>query len=596
MKKREEIAEQYKLNLKELFETDEDFLKELETLNKEIKEITKYEGIVLENENNLEKVLNLSEELEIRIERIFIYAHLLNDFDLEEEVGNLYYGKAYKLYKDYQNMAAYIVPELLKEDYEKIEELMKKNTNLKKYEIMLKDIYRTKEHILGKSEELILTKLSETFGSSEDAYSKLVDVDLTFGEVKNEKGEMVELSESNYKSLIEVNDRNVREKVFKKFYQGYKSIINTISELLASNVKKDNILADIRKYKSSRDASLDSNNIDKKVYETLIDAINSNLDIIYKQWNIRKKVLKLDELHLYDTNVSLVAEYDKKYTYEEAAELIKNALEVLGEDYSAVLKRSFEEQWIDVMPNKNKRSGAYCTNAYLTHPYVLTNFDGRYGDVSTIAHELGHAMHYYYAAKNNHYVDYNYKIFVAEVASQVNEILLNLYILDNSTDKKEKLFVLDELIKHFKASVVRQTMFAEFESIIHEKEQEGVILTCKTLCDLYYDLNKKYYGNEIIVDEEIKYEWSRIPHFYYNFYVYQYATGYIAALKIASDIFNKKKDSLENYLKFLKLGSTVDPVSSLKIAGVDLTDKKVFKDAFLEFEREMQEFVKLIEE
>ncbi len=595
MKKRDEIEEKYKINIGELFENENAFLEEVKTVDKKIKEIKKYEGHLLQDAKTLYETLELSEALEKKVERIFVYAHIINDFDLAEEKGNEYYGTAFKLYQELSVFTSYITPELLESDYSTIEKYIQENVNLKKYENVLKEIYRNKKHILGKKEETLINTLSELINAPEDVYGKLVDVDLKFENVKDENGELVELNEVSHKILMESKNREVRKNTFKTFYRGYKSVINTTSELLASCVKKNNRIAKIRDYEDAMTASLEASNVNKKVYKALLEALEENLNIIHRQWNIRKKVLHLEELHLYDTTVSLVANYEKKYSYEEASDLIKKALEILGSDYSNVLSQAFENRWIDVFPNENKRSGAYCTCCYETHPYVVTNFNERYGDVATLTHELGHAIHYYYAAKNNQYCDYNYTIFVAEVASQVNEALLAMHILKNSDNKKEKLFVLDELIKHFKSSVVRQTMFAEFESKIHEYEQNGKVLTTNTLCDLYYNLNKKYYGEEIVVDEEIRYEWSRVPHFYYNFYVYQYSTGYIAALKIATDIFNKKEHALENYMNFLGLGSTKDPVESLKVAGVDLTDKQTFKEAFQEFNREMDELETLLE-
>lgn len=595
MKTRDQIQEKYKVNIKEMFETEEEFLNEIAVLNDDIKKISDYEGHILQDANHLLKLLELSEELDKKVERVYIYANINNDFDLGNERSNENYGKAFKLYQEYSTLSSFVVPELLESEFNVIEKYICEEPKLKRFERFLKEIFRVKKHVLSKKEEYIISKFSDILKASEDAYSKLTDVDLTFGKVKDENNKTVELSESNWAELIESKDRNVRKKVFKKFFGAYHSIINTTNELLATNVKKNNILANIRNYPSALEAALDSNNIDIKVYNSLMDAINENLNIIYRQWEIRKKVLGITDLHLYDTYVPLVEEYDKKYTYEEGSRLILDALRVLGEDYSAILTQSFNENWIDVFPNKNKRGGAYCTCCYMAHPYVLTNFNGRYGDVSTIAHELGHAMHYYYALKNNEFSDYGYSIFVAEVASQVNEILLALHVLNTSEDKKEKIFILDELIKHFKSSVVRQSMFAEFERTIHAKEQEGEVLTCANLCSTYYDINKKYFGNGVIVDDEIRYEWSRIPHFYYNFYVYQYSTGYIAALKIANDIYNRKENALENYMKFLKLGCTVDPVASLKVAGVDLTYKKTFDDAFDMFNKQMDEFEKMIE-
>ncbi len=590
MEIREKISSKYKINTKDLFENEKEFLEELEKIKNSISEISKFEGHILDSSDNLLNLLNLSNDFEKRIERLYIYAHLNNDFDLSDQKGNENLGKVLKIYDKYGELSAYIIPELLTKDYGIVKKMVEENENLKPFNRMLKSIYDKKKHFLSKEEELILNKVSESFRLPENAHSKLLDVDLTFGKIKDESNKSIELTISNYAKYIESFDRNVRKNCFKTYYKGFDSIKNTSGELLSSEVKMNNRIAEIRKYNSALEASLLENDVDPKVYDTLINAIHSNMNTIHKQWEMRKEVLKLKDMHLYDTYLPLIDGYEKNYNFDEAKELIKNALAVLGEDYSKVLNEAFENNWIDVYPTKNKRSGGYCTACYLAHPYVFLNFDGRYDEVSTIAHELGHAMHYYYAIKNNTFEDYSYSIFVAEVASQVNELLLSFYMLDNSQDTEEKLFIIDELIKRFKASVVRQTMFAEFEKYMHEEEQNGGTLTTQSLSEKYYELNQKYYGKDVVVDKEIALEWSRIPHFYYNFYVYQYSTGYIAALKIAKDIYNKKENSLNNYLKFLSLGCTIDPVASLKVAGVDLTDIKNYDDAFNEFEKEINEF------
>lgn len=596
MKTRAEIDDKYKINLTDLFESDNEFKNEIKSLEKDVEKISEYENHLLDNSDKLLEFLKLSDDLDIRLEKVFLYAHINNDCDLENKTYNEFYGMANKIYTKYSSLIAFFTPELLKQDYSIIDNFIKENEGLKKYERYLKEIYRMKEHMLSKEENLIITNLYETMDIAENAYSKLTDVDLKFGKIKLQNGEEVELTESNWPSLIESKNREDRKNVFNKFFNGYKSIINTTSELMSGKVKTNNALSRIYKYNNALEKSLDVNNIDIKVYNTLIESINENLDTLHRQWKIRKDVLKVDELHLYDTYVPLVKDYEKKYSYEDAKEIILDTASLLGEDYKSTMQRFFDEKWIDVYPNKNKRGGAYCTCFYDTHPYVLTNFDSKYDDVSTIIHEFGHGMHYYYAQNNQEYVDYNYSIFVAEVASQVNEILLALNILNKTEDKNEKIFILDVLMKHFKSSVARQTMFAEFEKIMHDKDSNGEILTYQTLCNDYYELNKKYFGEDIVVDDEIRYEWSRIPHFYYNFYVYQYSTGYIAALKIASDIFNKKEGALDKYLEFLSLGCTKDPVESLKVAGVDLTNKETFNDAFKEFNKEMDEFESLIKE
>lgn len=593
MKTRVEIDKKYKIDLKDLFKNDEEFLKEVEHLNKKIEEFEKFQGHLLDDDKTLLEFLKLDDEISAKLEVCYVYAHLNNDFDLGEKRSNEFFGKAVKLYNKYSTNISYVIPELLQNDYKIIEKFINENKDLKQYERMLKNIFKEKSHFLSKEEERVLSVINDSFRTPENAYSKLLDADLTFESIKDENGKKVELTSSNWAKYLESKNRNVRKNAFKKFYKSYINIRNTTTELLASEVKNNNNIAKLRKYDSALSASLESNDVNPQIYNTLINHIHNNLKKTYKYWDLRKKILGVSNLHIYDTYVPMVDANEKEYSFEEAKELVLNALSILGDDYTKVLNKAFDNNWIDVFPTKNKRSGGYCTAVYNSHPYVFLNFDNRYGEVSTVAHELGHAMHYYYSIKNNNYVDYSYSIFVAEVASQVNEIILSDYMIKNSKNKQEKLFVLDELLKRFKASVIRQAMFAEFEKEIHEKEQNGVVLTSEYLNDLYYKLNKLYYGPSVEIDKEIAFEWERIPHFFYNFYVYQYSTGYIAALKIAKDIINKKENALENYLKFLSLGCTMDPVSELKVAGVDLTKDEVYNEAFEEFEKEIEEFEKI---
>lgn len=592
MKQRNEIDEKYKIDTSELFKDNNEFEKELGLVEEEISNISKYSGKIM-NDDNLYEMLSLDEKLTRRIMRLYTYAHLNNDFDLSENIYNEYVSKVLFIYNKYSSLASFIVPELLENDYKIIENKILHDSRLKEYELYLKNIFRLKEHTLSKDEEYIISKLVTPYDNFENAFSKLTDVDLKFGKIKVD-GKNVELNPILYYSLQESSNRSIRRTSFKKFYKGYESIINTNSELITGNVKKNNALAEVRKFKSALERSLINNDIDPKVYEALLNSINKNINIIHKQWEVFFEAIKISDPHIYDIGCPVVSGYEKKYTFEEGKELVLKALKVMGDDYLNIIKKAFDERWIDVYPTLNKRSGGYCTNCYETHPYVFLNFDGRIHEVSTIIHELGHAMQYYYASKYNNYPNSDYSIFVAEVASQVNEILLNLYIINNSKDANEIKTIYANLIKQFKGSVVRQSMFAEFEKTIHEADQKGTPLSVDYLNSVYYKLNKKYYGKNIKVDKEIKYEWSRIPHFYYNFYVYQYATGYIAALKIATDIYNKKEGSLEKYLKFLKLGSTLSPVESLKVAGVDLTKEESFDAAFVEFDRQLEDFKKII--
>lgn len=591
MKTRDEIDSKYKINTSELYESDEKFEEELNIVTNEIDKISSFDGKIMDGDN-LYNVFSLDEKLSRKLFRLYTYAHINNDVDLSVNKYNEYVSKVLYIYNKYSSLSSYIVPELLQHEYKDIQNKIDSDKRLEDYRLTLKNIFRLKKHTLNKNEELIITKLVTPYDYFENAFSKLTDVDLKFGKIKV-NGKTEELNPILFYSLQESKDRNIRKNSFKKFYKGYESIINTNAELIIGNVKKNNALSEVRKFNSALERALTNNDIDVNVYNSLLNSIDRNINVIHKQWDIFFKTLNISDPHIYDIGCPIVENYEKKYTYEEAKDMIIKSLAVMGPDYVNIIKKAFEERWIDVYPNKNKRSGGYCTNCFETHPYVVINFDERFSEVSTIIHELGHAMQYYYASKCNKYPDSDYSIFVAEVASQVNEILLKLYLINNSKDKNEIKTIYGNLIKQFKSSVVRQTMFAEFEKIIHEEDQKGTAISVDFLNSTYYKLNKKYYGKGIKVDKEIQFEWSRIPHFYYNFYVYQYATGYIAALKIASDIYNKKEGALENYLKFLKLGSTKDPIESLKIAGVDLTISSSFDDAFKEFDRELNEFEKL---
>ena len=355
-------------------------------------------------------------------------------------------------------------------------------------------------------------------------------------------------------------------------------------------------MAKIRGYKGAREAALDSNFVDNKIYDNLVATVNKHLDIMDDYYAMKREVMGLPEIHIYDIYSRLVPSYDKKYNFEEAKNIVLEALSVLGDDYVNNLKKAFDERWIDIYPNKGKTGGAYERGCYKTHPYVLLNFNGKFNDVSTIAHELGHAMHSYYSDKNNDYAHHQYEIFVAEVASQVNEILLAKYLLNKSTDRNEKLYILDNLMETFKGSIIRQTMFAEFEDLMHKEEAKGTVLTSDFLSDNYYKLYQKYSGKNMISDKEIRYEWARIPHFYYDFYVYQYSTGLASACFIANNILNKKEGFLEKYLKFLSLGGSMDPVDELREAGVDISKPEVIEEALNMFKETIEEFKNIYSE
>jgi len=591
-KKRQEFESVYKWNVKDLYKSDEEFLKELELLDKEIEKIKEYQGKILKSSKYLLDLLKLDTNISRRIEKAYIYAHINNDADTLDTNYQELYGKIVNVYTKYLELSSYIVPELLESDYSIIEKYIKEEKELEEYERMLKHIFREKEHILSKEVEGVLSSLSKVMSNSEEIFEALTDSDFKYDDIEVD-GKKVELTESNYSVYLRSTDRKTRKQAFDSLYKTYGEFKNTIAKTLKGEVEKNTVNAKLRKFNSSLEASLFNNEIDKKVYTNLIETVHKNMDSIYKYWDLKKKKLNLEEFHIYDTYADIETNDNKKYSFKEARDLVLKIVEPLGSNYQKDLSKAFTEGWIDSCNNKGKRGGAYCTACYDVHPYVLLSFEGMLNDVSTLAHELGHAMHYYYACKNQKYQDYGYSIFVAEVASQVNEILLCRYLLDNSETNSEKLKIIDDLLQKFKSTIFRQTMFAEFELFIHEYTEKGGVLTSEILCNKYYELNELYFGKNVIIDDYIKYEWERIPHFYMNFYVYQYATGFAASVKLANDIYDGNKDIRDKYLEFLKLGCTKNPIDSLKVAGIDMTSNEVLDDSIEFMDKLLEEYEKL---
>ena len=584
-----------RIDLSELYKSDELFLKALKKLLKEIKKYSFYEGHLFDSPEKFYEFLEYDTNLSKEMERLYLYAHINNDLDLSVAKYQDYLGRVMKLLNDLNELSSFVIPEILQHSYDEFKIMCKSFSKLKEYDRNIKSIFRNKKIVKSKEEEALIAVLTSTYGKTEEISEMLINTDLDYGTIKDEDGNNVLLTNSNYSTYLESSDDRVRKDVFKALYKEFKAHENSFATILATEIINNNKIAKIRNFKSARELSLYHNDIKNNLYDELINGVNKNIDKFYPYYEFKQKLLNLKEFHLYDTYANITKEYNKKYSYDEAKKIILESLGILGNKYIEDLSKAFEDNWIDYLSIKTKRSGAYCTCAYVTHPYVVTNYEGKVNDISTLAHELGHAMHYYYAQNKQKYQDYNYSIFVAEVASQVNEIILTDYLLKNSNDKEEKKYLLDMILNRFKATIIRQTMFAEFEDKIHNLENLGTTLTKDVLTSEYYNLNKKYFGSNVIIDDEIKYECFRIPHFYYNFYVYQYATGYSAALKIANDIINKKEGALEKYLKFLGLGATKDPVSSLKVAGVDMTDSSIYDEVFEIFSQRLDELRSLYE-
>ena len=592
--RREEIEEKYTWDLSYIYKKDSDWQNDFNKVSKEIKQISNFKGILVSNAKNLLDYLNLSCLLERKLYKLYYYANLKHDQDTTNSKYQEMLGKIKNLINKYEELDAYSNPELMRVDYNLIKDFYKQEPKLKEYKFILENIYRFKKHILDDDTEKLLSSLSKVFDKSAETFEMLTDADMKFGMITDEKGHEVELTESNYRVFLQSKDRNIRKKAFEQLLGKYSEFKNAISSTFAGNVDMLTTLAKLKHYRSSLEASLFSDNVSPKVYNNLIDTINDNLNVIYKYFDLKKKFLKLDEFHLYDQYVDLVKENTKEYPFEEGKKIVLNALSVLGEDYVNNLNKAFNERWIDVYNNVGKRSGAYSSGFYDTKPYVLLNYENTLNDVSTLAHELGHSMHTYYSCLNNPYQYSKYTIFVAEVASTVNELLLNLYLLNNTSDKEEKKYILSNLMDLFKATLYRQTMFAEYERDMHLKNEKGEVLTNELLCNEYYKLNLKYFGPDVVVDDLIKYEWERIPHFYYDFYVYKYVIGLSCACFIVDGILNKKDKALENYLKFLSSGGSDYPINELKIAGIDVTKKEVIESAIKMFDGFIDQFIELM--
>lgn len=593
---RETIDTKYKWNLTKIFKNEEEFNTYYNEVSKEIEEYKSLEKTMEKNATNFYKAIDKYYQTSRKLDKLQVYTSLLFDTNTSNNTNQALKLKVSNLLDKWSKATFFLTPTILKKNYQEIEKYYQEEPKLKTYETIIKREFRYKEHTLSEKEEKLLSSMSKLFNNNYQTYELLKDSDITFGTILDEDNQEVELTCSNYSIYIESNNRRVRKDAFQTLYKTYKQYINTFASTLSGSINENSTIAKIRKFNSTIEWCLYADELEESIYNNLVETVSNNMEILFKYYKLKKDTLNLDELHLYDIYTRIVTNYQKKYPYEEAKETVLKALSVLGDDYIKVLKQGLENNWVDVYPTQAKRTGGYSGGCYDTEPYILLNYQDKYNDMSTLAHEAGHSMHSYYTRTNNSYQYGDYAIFVAEVASTVNEILLAKYLLKVSQNKEEKLFILDNLMNLFRATIYRQTMFAEFEQKMYHDSENDIPLTADYLSDNYYKLNQKYFGSDVIVDEEIKYEWARIPHFYYNFYVYKYATGLSAACHIASDILNKKENAVENYKNFLKCGSKENPINSLKLAGVDLTKKEVIESALNMFNDTIDEFRNLIKE
>ncbi len=585
-----EIEDKYKWDLTKIYKDEKEWQKDFDDVKEKILKVLEYKDSFLSNGKKLYEYLKYDEEVSRKLEKIYYYAHLNYDADTLDEKYKVMTNKVSDLFTKYNELSSFVVPEILKLDEEKLNTFYKDEEKLEDYRFSIENIYRFKNHTLDEEKEKMLSNLSKCLSNPEETYEALTDSDFEYDYITDEKGNKVKFNESNYSLFIKSKDRSVRKKAFEMLHNKYKKYIRTITSTYKGEVENNVVLAKIRNYDSAISASLYSDNVPVDIYNNLIKVVNDNMNVLYDYYDLKKEILSLDRLHMYDTYVEIINKIDKKYSFDEAKEIVIDALSVLGDKYVKNLKKAFDEKWIDIYHSKGKRSGAYSSGNFDVNPYVLLNFEGTLNDVSTLAHELGHSMHTYLSCKNNPYQYSSYEIFVAEVASTVNELLLANYMLKNSKNKDEKLAIINHILDLYKATLYRQTMFAEFEKETHKLREKGEVLTSELLSNTYYNLVKKYFGPNVLCDDLIRYEWARIPHFYYNFYVYKYATGISAASYIVDGILNNKEGALENYINFLKTGGSMYPLDELKIAGVNLNSKSVVLSAIKTFEKYLKEF------
>ncbi len=591
---RSEIKVEDTWKLEDIFASDDAWEKEFEEVKALIPQMEKFKGKLGESAQTLYDALQEQDELTMRVSKLYTYAHMRYDQDTTNSFYQGLNDRIKTLYTQIASALSYVTPEILSIEESKIKQYMAEHKELKLYAHALDEITRERPHILSESEEALLAQASEVLGSSSNTFGMLNNADLEFPSIKDENGEEVEITHGRYIRFLESSDRRVREEAFKAVYETYGKFKNTFASTLSGTVKKDNFSARVRHYNSARHSALSTNNIPEEVYDNLVKTVNDNLHLLHRYIDLRKKVLGIEELHMYDLYTPLVKDVKMEVTYEEAKDYILKGLKPLGEDYLNVLKEGFENRWVDVHENKGKRSGAYSSGTYGTNPYILMNWQDNVNNLFTLAHEFGHSVHSYYTRKTQPYPYGDYSIFVAEVASTCNEALLNDYLLKTIDDEKQRLYLLNHYLEGFRGTVFRQTMFAEFEHDVHMRAQNGEPLTPELLTKLYYDLNKKYFGDNLVIDEEIGLEWARIPHFYYNYYVYQYATGFSAAAALSKQILEEGNAAVERYVGFLKSGSSDYPIEVLKKAGVDMTTSQPIEEALAVFEEKLTEMERLL--
>ena len=593
IKKRNELDPAYCWDLEAMYADDELWEKDFSEAARAAEDFRSFCGKMQEGPESLLEILKSRENMERKAEHLYVYANMRWHQDTANGKYQAMAGKSAQLLTQVNDAQAFVEPEILALSEQKVQKYMDNCPGLELYKRFFSEIFRGKEHVLTPDMEALLARAQDMANAPQQIFMNFNNADLTFGEIKDADGTAVTVTNGNYTVLLKNRDRRVRKDAFHAMYGAYEAHKNTLAATMDANTTAQRFFASARKYTSSRAMALDGAHIPEQVYDELIEAVHEGLPLMYRYMQIRKQVMAVDELHMYDVYVPLTKSFEKKYTFEEAKALVKDALSVMGEEYVSLLQEGFDNGWIDVCENEGKRSGAYSWGSYDSHPYVLLNYHGSLSDVFTLAHEMGHAIHSYYSHKNQPYVYAGYHIFVAEVASICNEMLLVQYLIGKAKDAEEKKYLINYLLEQFRTTLYRQTMFAEFEVKAHGLKAEGQTLTAQQLCEIYYELNRQYFGPNVVIDKEIAMEWSRIPHFYTPFYVYQYATGFAAALAISGKILRGEENILVQYKTFLSGGCSMDCIDLLKLCGVDMTRPEPVREALSIFDKYLEEFGKL---
>ncbi|EUJ32873.1 oligoendopeptidase F [Listeria cornellensis] len=591
---REEVPVSATWNLTTIFKDDAAWEADFAQLKDKVEEGKEFQGKLGDSSDSLLQALRYRDELYDRLGNLYVYAHLKQDQDTTNTTYQGLNSRGGSLLTEASAAISYFEPEILAIDEAKLKGFIAENKDLQLYSHLLEEVNLNRPYVLSEKEEALLAQAGEVLGNASRTYSILNNADMKFPVIEDENGNQVEITHGRYGKMMEGKNRDVRQAAFKGMYSAYDGLKNTLATTLTGQVKKGNFYAKVHGYESARHAALFGNHIPEAVYDSLVEAVNEQLPLLQRYVGLRKELLNLDELRMYDMYTPLSTDVHLAFTYEEAKDIVLNGLAPLGEEYQAILKEAFDNRWIDVVENKGKRSGAYSSGAYSTNPYILMNWQDTIDNVFTLAHELGHSVHSYYTRKNQPFVYGDYSIFLAEVASTTNENLLTDYMLKKYDDPKVRAYLLNHYLDGFKGTVFRQTQFAEFEHFIYQADQNGEALTAEFLTENYFAMNAKYYGSEIVYDEEIGLEWSRIPHFYMNYYVFQYATGFSAASALSDRILHGGAEAVEKYLAFLKAGSSDFPIEVLKKAGVDMTTAKPVTDALKVFEQRLNELEKLV--